>query len=100
MEQVTKERLMTDVNTVLVDAEELLRQAAQASGEQAADLRRRAQSAIANAKVRIGEVEHRVVEQAKSTARATDGWVHEHPWTAIGVAAGIGVLVGLVINRR
>jgi len=53
MDQVTKERLMTDVNAVLVDAEELLRQAAQSSGEQAADLRRRAQSAISSAKTRL-----------------------------------------------
>jgi ElaB/YqjD/DUF883 family membrane-anchored ribosome-binding protein len=100
MEQTKKERLMTDVNTVLVDAEELLRQAAQASGEQAADLRRRAQTAISNAKTRLVEVEHRVVDQAKVAAKASDAWVHEHPWTAIGVAAGIGLLVGLVINRR
>ena len=33
-------------------------------------------------------------------AKATDTWVHDHPWTAIGIAAGIGVLLGLVVNRR
>ena len=68
MEQVTqgtKERLMSDVNTVLVEAEDLLRQAAQSTGEQ-----------------------------------ATDHWVHDHPWTAMGFAAGLGVLIGLAINRR
>lgn len=100
MEQGTKERMMSDVNAVLVDAEELLKQAAQSSGEQAADLRRRAQSAISAAKARLVEVEHKVVDQAKYAAKATDTWVHEHPWTAIGVAAGIGVLLGLAINRR
>ncbi|HTN48751.1 MAG TPA: DUF883 family protein [Burkholderiaceae bacterium] len=99
-EQVTKERLMADVNTVLVDAEELLRQAAQASGEQATELRRRAQSAISSAKRRLVDAEHRAVDQAKSAAKATDNWVHEHPWTAVGIAAGIGMLLGLVINRR
>jgi ElaB/YqjD/DUF883 family membrane-anchored ribosome-binding protein len=100
MDQVTKERLMTDVNTVLVDAEELLRQAAQSSGEQAADLRRRAQSAISSAKARLVEAEHKVVDQARHAAKATDTWVHDHPWTAVGIAAGVGVLLGLVINRR
>lgn len=100
MEQVTKERLMADVNTVLADAEELLRQAAQASGDKAAELRSRAQSAIASAKVRLGDAEQRVVDQAKSAARSTDSWVHEHPWMAVGIAAGLGVLAGLVINRR
>lgn len=100
MEQVTKERLMSDVNAVLVDAEELLRQAAQASGEQATDLRRRAQSAIASAKARLVDMEHRVADRTKHAAKATDHWVHEHPWAAIGVAAGAGVLIGLLINRR
>jgi len=100
MEQTTKEGLMADVNTVLTDAEGLLRQAAQASGEHAADLRRRAQSAISSAKRRLVDAEERVVDQAKTAARATDDWVHEHPWTAVGVATGIGILVGLVINRR
>lgn len=100
MEPVTKERLMADVNVVLADAEDLLRQAAAASGEQAAELRRKAQTAIAGAKHRLADAEHKVVEQAKTAAKATDGWVHDHPWTAVGIAAGIGVLVGLVINRR
>lgn len=103
MEQVTqgtKERLMSDVNAVLVDAEDLLKQAAAASGEQAADLRRRAQSAIASAKTRLVDIEHKVVDKTKYAAKATDHWVHDHPWTAMGIAAGVGVLIGLVINRR
>jgi ElaB/YqjD/DUF883 family membrane-anchored ribosome-binding protein len=98
MEQV-KEKL-SDVNTVLVNAEEMLRQAAQSTGEQAADLRRRAQSAIASAKTRLVDAEQRAVQQAKTAAKATDGWVHEHPWTAVGIAAGVGMVIGLIINRR
>ncbi|MBM4181143.1 MAG: DUF883 domain-containing protein [Betaproteobacteria bacterium] len=100
MERVTKEHLMADINVVLADAEELLKQAAQASSEQAAELRRRAQSAIANAKVKLVDMEHRVVDGTKHAARATDHWVHEHPWKAVGVAAAVGVLIGLLINRR
>lgn len=100
MEQVTKERLMADVNAVLVDAEELLRQAAAATGEQAAELRRRAQTAITNAKRSLGDAEEKLLLQGRAAARATDDWVHEHPWTAVGIAAGIGVLIGLALNRN
>ncbi len=57
-------------------------------------------SAISSAKTRLVEVEHKVVDHAKYAAKATDSWVHEHPWTAIGIAAGVGVLLGLVVNRR
>jgi ElaB/YqjD/DUF883 family membrane-anchored ribosome-binding protein len=100
MENATKEKLMTDVNTVLADAEELLRQATQATGEQAAELRRRAQSAISKAKIKLSDAEQRAVEQAKTAAKATDNWVHDHPWSAVGIAGTIGVLLGLMINRR
>ena len=100
MEQVTKERLMSDVNAVLVDAEDLLRQAAQASGEQATDLRRRAQSAIASAKTRLVDMEHKIADKTRYAAKATDHWVHDHPWAAMGIAARAGVLIGLLINRR
>jgi ElaB/YqjD/DUF883 family membrane-anchored ribosome-binding protein len=100
MEQGTKARVMADVNAVLGDAEDLLRQAAQASGEQASELRRRAQALIASAKTRVVDMEHKVVDTTRQAAKATDHWVHDNPWKAIGVAAGIGVLIGLLINRR
>jgi ElaB/YqjD/DUF883 family membrane-anchored ribosome-binding protein len=40
-----------------------------------------------------------VVTNGKKAVRATDNCVHEHPWASIGIAAGVGVLVGLLINR-
>jgi len=100
MEQVTKEKLADDVNAVLGDAEELLRQAAQASGAQASELRNRAQAAIQRAKGALVDAEHRAVDQTRAAAKATDSWVHDHPWTAVGVAAGIAFLVGLLVNRK
>lgn len=100
MEHVTKERIVEDVNAVLVDAEELLRQAGQASGAQAQDLRNRAQAAIQRAKGALVDAEQKAVAQTKAAAQATDSWVHEHPWTAIGAAAGLAFLVGLLVNRK
>jgi ElaB/YqjD/DUF883 family membrane-anchored ribosome-binding protein len=100
MEQVTKERFAADVNAVLLDAEELLRQAGQATGEEAKELRSRAQAAISRAKDSLMQLEQRAVAQTKAAAQATDHWVHEHPWTALGVAAGLAFLVGLAVNRK
>lgn len=100
MEKITKERLTADVNAVLLDAEELLRQAGQVTGEEAKELRGRAQAAIRRAKDSMHELEQRAVAQTKAAAHATDTWVHEHPWTAIGAAAGLAFLVGLVVNRK
>ena len=46
---------------------------------------------------RIAEV---AVEKAKATARATDDYVHENPWKAVGVAAGVGIILGMLIGRK
>jgi ElaB/YqjD/DUF883 family membrane-anchored ribosome-binding protein len=100
MEHITKQRFANDVNAVLQDAEELLRQAGQASGEEAKELRGRAQAAISRAKDSMFELEQRAVAQTKAAAHATDAWIHEHPWTALGVAAGLAFLVGLAVNRK
>ena len=71
MDRVTKERFASDVNAVLVDAEELLRQAAQATGEEAKVLRGRAQEAIGRAKDSLVHIEQRAVAQTKAAAHAT-----------------------------
>jgi ElaB/YqjD/DUF883 family membrane-anchored ribosome-binding protein len=45
-------------------------------------------------------VEELALEKAKAAAAATDEYVHEHPWHAVGVAAGVGLVIGLLIGRR
>jgi ElaB/YqjD/DUF883 family membrane-anchored ribosome-binding protein len=100
MSEVNKERLMSDIKTVLADAEDLLKQAASATGERASELRESALSRLKQAKDKAADVQVVVVEKGKKAARATDDYVHEHPWTSIGVAVGVGVLVGLLINRK
>ena len=41
-----------------------------------------------------------MVTKSKAAARATDDYVHDHPWKAVGVAAGVGLLIGLLLNRK
>ena len=55
---------------------------------------------LLTAKLRLQELEGQAVDRAKEAARATDDYVHSHPWQAIGIAAGIGVAIGLLLNRR
>src|SRR5258706_9328278 len=100
MSEVNKERLMSDIKTVLADAEDLLKQAASATGERASELRETALTRLKQAKEKAADVQVVVVEKGKKAARATDDYVHEHPWASIGIAAGVGVLVGLLINRK
>lgn len=95
-----QEKLVTDIKAVIADAEEMLSATADQAGEKFASLRARAQVRLGEAKVRLVEAEEVLIAKTKAAARATDEYVHESPWTAVGVAAGVGVLVGLLFSRR
>ena len=95
-----RDRLVQDMRTVISDAEDLLRATANQAGEKIAVARDRIQDSLHQAKVKLAEAEAVVTERAKQAARYTDDYVHDNPWRAIGVAAGIGLLLGLLMARR
>lgn len=97
---VTKEKLMDDLRVVVADAEELLRATAGQAGEKVAVARERIQESLAAAKVRLAAAQDVVIEKTKYAAKVTDDYVHENPWKAVGIAAGVGLLVGMLIGRR
>ncbi len=100
MTDVTKEKLMSDFKIVVADAEELLRATAGQAGEKAVELRAKIQSRLADAKLHLADAQEAVVEKAKAAGRATDEYVHDHPWRSVGIAAGVGLVIGLLIGRR
>jgi ElaB/YqjD/DUF883 family membrane-anchored ribosome-binding protein len=91
---------MSDVKSVLTDAEDLLRQAAASTGDRAVELRERGMVLLRQAKEKAQDLQDAVVTKGKAAARATDDYVHEHPWKSIGIAAGIGLVIGLLLNRN
>lgn len=95
-----RDKLVQDMRNVIEDAEDLLRATANQAGEKIAVARERIQDSLHQAKVKLAEAEAMVSERARQAARYTDEYVHENPWRAIGVAAGIGLLLGLLISRR
>ena len=97
---VSKEKLVADLKVVVADTEELLRATAGQAGDKVAEIRSRIQDHLATAKDSLAEAQAAVVDKAKQVGRATDDYVHDNPWRSVGVAAGIGLLVGLLIGRR
>ena len=95
-----QEQLVSDIKSVISEAEEMLGATADQAGEKIAGLRIRIQARLKDAKVRLVEAEEVLVAKTKAAARATDDYVHESPWTAVGIAAGAGLLIGLLIGRR
>ena len=94
------ERLVTDVKLLVNDTEELVKATATQAGEKIVEMRKRAQDAANNIKPQLIKIEAAVVDKAKTTVTATDAYIHENPWTAIGVSAGIGLVIGLLVGRR
>ena len=97
---VNRDRLVADARIVLDDVESLLKQAASATGAQAQELRERAGAALERAQVSLQSAQTAVAEQTRAAARATDDWVHAHPWGAIGIASGVSFLLGLLVSSR
>jgi ElaB/YqjD/DUF883 family membrane-anchored ribosome-binding protein len=98
--QVSKDKLVSDFKAVVADTEELLKLTAGQAGDKVADVRSRLSDKLVNAKYKLQDIEAAVVEKTKAAARVTDDYVHENPWKAVGVAAGVGFLLGLLVNRR
>jgi ElaB/YqjD/DUF883 family membrane-anchored ribosome-binding protein len=99
-EAVTKEKLAEDVKVVVRDAEVLLRETAGQLGEKAKEARERLERGIAIARERLAEIQKTSVEKAKVAAKATDEFVHEHPWKSVGIAFVVGIALGVLIGRR
>jgi len=96
----SREALVKDFADVLNEADALLKQAAKESGEKATDLRAQVETKLRNARVKLLDMQDDAVDRAKAAARATDEYVHDNPWQVIGIAVAIGLLVGLLMNRR
>jgi ElaB/YqjD/DUF883 family membrane-anchored ribosome-binding protein len=94
------ERVVSDVKELINDTEELVKATASQAGEKVAEIRARAQNAVNDLKPKLATIEAEIVNKAKIAATATDTYIHQNPWTAIGVAAGIGLVIGLLIGRR
>jgi len=97
---VNKDKLVQDLKVVVADAEDLLRATASQAGDKVSAVRERVQESLHRAKIKLAEAEDVLIDSGKQAARVTDEYVHDHPWRAVGIAAGIGLLIGLLIGRR
>lgn len=99
IDAVTKEQLLADFKVVVTDAEALLLATANQGGEELARIRAKAEESLGLVKARIAQEQDALIVKTREAARATDAYVHENPWTAIGVAAGVGLVIGLLSAR-
>lgn len=88
-----------DMKTLIKDAQELFREAAAATGDKADELRSKGLTMLEAAVATAQNAQAVAIEKGKEVAARTDDYVHENPWRAVAISAGVGLLVGLVIGR-
>lgn len=96
----TKEKLVKDFQSVIADTEEMMKFVSNESGGKAQALRDKLDRNLKLAKDYLHDVEGTVVDKSKVAARVTDEYVHENAWRTVGLAIGVGILIGFLIRDR
>jgi ElaB/YqjD/DUF883 family membrane-anchored ribosome-binding protein len=95
-----RERLMADLGTLAHDAEALLSATAGDVSEKAQEARGRLAAALEKAKGTYAEMQAKGIASAKAAAKKADATIRAHPYESIGIAFGVGVLLGALLRRR
>ena len=98
--EISSEQLIGDFKALMADAEALIKASASHEDGAIASVRSKASETLANAKENLSMLEGPLVDKAKVMAQGADDFVHRNPWEAVGVAAGLGLLIGLLIRRH
>ncbi|MBW8897873.1 MAG: DUF883 family protein [Massilia sp.] len=95
-----RDQLLSDLKTVIQDAEAWLRHSGHLTGEEFKAARAKFERTLVKAKEDIVRLEEVAVEKAKVAAKATDEYVKENPWKAVGLGTAVGVVIGMLIARK
>jgi ElaB/YqjD/DUF883 family membrane-anchored ribosome-binding protein len=93
MTDANRDKLLADVKTLMTDADDIVKAMASTTGEKAAEMADKLRGKLRSAKEKMGDAQAIIADK-------TDDYVHDNPWQAVGVAAGVGFLLGLLISRR
>jgi ElaB/YqjD/DUF883 family membrane-anchored ribosome-binding protein len=96
LNEVTKEKLKNDLRVLVHDAEDLMKVTASDLGEKAREARAKLTATLESAKATCKRLEEKTI----ATAKAADHVIREHPYQSIGIAFGLGLLIGVLVNRK
>jgi ElaB/YqjD/DUF883 family membrane-anchored ribosome-binding protein len=92
--------VQTDVKTLVKDAQALLTAAAALTGEKAEEMRTRGMALLDVALGKASQVQGQALVKGKELAHSADVYVKDNPWRTIAAAAGVGLLVGVILGRK
>lgn len=94
--EANTEKLITELKRMMRDSQELLHSTAGAVGDKATEVRERLTETLDSAKRTCNKLEDRAIQSAE----AADKIVREHPYQSIGIAFGVGLLIGVLVSRK
>jgi ElaB/YqjD/DUF883 family membrane-anchored ribosome-binding protein len=99
MNSEDRDRLVGDFRTLIGDAEELLKASANQASEKFAAARQKIEQSLVEGRKSLADAEKLLVQKSKEAADIADDYVRENPWSAIGIAVSLGLVLGLLIRR-
>jgi ElaB/YqjD/DUF883 family membrane-anchored ribosome-binding protein len=99
-EHLSTATLKADLAAVMRDAEALIKASADQGGEKVGEARARIRESLEAARTRLHDVEQAALRQGEDAMLATEQYVRRNPWQSVGIAAGVGLLLGVLLSRR
>jgi ElaB/YqjD/DUF883 family membrane-anchored ribosome-binding protein len=100
MQATRLKTVRNDMKSLVREAQDLFREATSVTGDKADELRALGLNLLDAAVSKAQEVQAVALETGKEVAESADEFVKENPWQAVGIAAGVGLLVGILIARK
>jgi ElaB/YqjD/DUF883 family membrane-anchored ribosome-binding protein len=94
--ELKTDKLVTDLKRVVRHSEDLLQTTSDTVGEKTHEIRKRLNDALEETKDTCRKLEDKTIEGAKAAHKT----IREHPYQSIGLAFGIGLLVGALVTRK
>ncbi len=97
-DHVSVDRLLEDLQAVVADAEALLKATSHQAGEKVQEARAKAEESLSAAREHLVDAQEGVLHQARELLGDGEEYVRRNPWQAVGIAAGAGLLIGLLLS--
>lgn len=98
--RIAQQALIDEFHALIDDTERLLKHTAEVTGSQADEVRARINDNLTRAREVLKDGQGRLYERGQAVLETTEEYVHAHPWRSVGIAAGAGLLLGLLLGRR
>jgi ElaB/YqjD/DUF883 family membrane-anchored ribosome-binding protein len=90
----------TEIKNLIADVEDLMARIADLKDADVARVRGKVQRAVDATKQSLADGADAIRQRAQSVATTTDDYVRDSPWQAVGIAALVGAVVGILATRR